>query len=454
MYKGKLSVRLMTLMLIVGSISDISTVLPNAYAATVPVPWASVIATGPDGYGYAASNAQGFYNITDGLGSGSYSVSASARGYIDTKIENVSITAGSERTNVNVLMPVSGGISGTITDAVTSAPVPSVSVSAENITGDAYYASGGFTDATGNYQIITNLQTGTYNVTAFPATGYIRKEIIGVSVTAGVMTSNVKIALDRSGIITGTVTDSVSSAVLESVQVFAFDSSGAYSSSDMTDPSGKYTLSTDLSTGTYNVTVMHPANHIEKTVSGVAVTAGSTTTVNFALDRSGIISGRITNAANGQPLAETEVIAGKSDFSGAGPLSHATTNDTGHYRITDNLGTGTYNVTALYQVGSNIGFNMTMVSVTQGLETPNVDLQITLTPFGTTVGRVTNSTGYSVQYAEVVAESLATLVSGRISGQILAEALPIPEFPPLMMLPSLMILTLAATGLLKKRRQT
>ena len=482
-------------MLLVGSISGILTVLPNAYAATAPVPGASVIADGTEGFGFATSDSLGFYNITRFLDTGNYSVSASATGFVDTKIENVSVTAGSETTNVNVLMPVSGGISGKITDSVNSAPLQGVLVTAVYSTNGAQYGSYSYTDANGNYQIITNLQTGTYNVTASFATGHLTKRVTGVSVTAGTMTNNVNVALDRSGTISGTVTDSVSTAALEGITVSAVDSTGKYVSTDLTSASGQYTLDTDLPTGTYNVTVLFPTNHLTKTVTGVAVTAGSTATVNLALDPSGIISGRITNAANGQPLAGASVIATKPGSNG-----FATTNDTGYYRITDDLATGTYTVTAYYGGGFNIA---TGVSVTQGSETPNVNLQITVTPSGTISGKVTNSTGDPIQGASVDAESLsgfgsdttdangnyvintglttdtynvtvaatgyvsqvqtginvvvsqvtanvnfqlAAKVSGRISGQILTDSTPIPEMPGALTLVG--ILTVSAIAII------
>lgn len=489
--KDKLSARLKILVLLVGSFSGISTVLP-AYAAAAPVPGASVTANGTAGFGLAASDSLGFYNITSFLDTGHYSVSASAPGFVNTEIDNVSVTAGSETTNVNVLIPVSGGISGKITDAVTSAPLSGVVVSAMNTTNGVVYSSD-FTDATGNYQIITNLRTGTYNVTASFAVGHSAKKATGVSVTAGEMTNNVNIALERSGIITGTVTDSVSTAVLEGIVVFAVDSNGEHGSTDVTNSSGKYTVSMDLATGTYNVTALFPTGHLTKTTGGVAVTAGSTTTVNLALDPSGVISGRITNAANGQPLVGASVTASMPGFEG-----FALTNDTGHYRIAERLGTGTYNVTAFYKGGFNL---VEGVSVTQGLETSNVNLQITLAPSGIVSGKVTNSTGDPVPDALVEAESLsgfgsdttdangiyvintglttdtynvtvaatgyvsqvktginvvlnqvtanvnfqlASKASGRISGQILTDSTPIPEMPGVLTLVGILIVTAIA----------
>ena len=395
----KLRARFLILLLLFGSIACVSNGLPIV-CATTSVQGAEVEAFGLGGYGYSTSDVQGLYNITSFLETGDYSVTASATGFVDTTVENVAVTAGLETTNVDVLMPVSGGISGTITDAVSSEPLQNVYVFAVNDTGGVEYGSAAFTDLNGNYEIITNLITGSYNVTALFASGHVAKEITGVFVTAGEMTNNVDFALERSAIISGTVTDSSSMEALSDISVYALDSNGDYVTSAVTNSSGEYTLDTNLVTGTYNITVPFPSNHFEETVSGVAVTAGSQYIVDFSLDPSGAISGRITNAGNGQPLVGAIVTASSNGFSGYG-----TTNDTGYYLIADGLGTGVYTVFAIYGVGS---FNqITGIGVTQGSETSGVNLEITLPPSGTITGRVTDSIGDPIEYATVNAEGLS-----------------------------------------------
>lgn len=392
MNRNKLTVKLMVLIILIALIANVS-VGSLAFAQTaMPVSGAFVSASGNNGFGSASSDSQGFYNITSFLDTGNYTVEASATGFIDTSIQNVHVNAGQETSNVNLLMPVSGGISGRITDAVSGVPLQFVFVEAANTTGSG---SSAVTDANGNYTIITNLATGTYNVTASFATGHVTKTISGMSVTAGAMTNNVNIALDRSAIISGTVRDSVTNAVLEGVTMYATTPSGAFIAFDTTNSTGKYTLDTDLGTGTYNITALFPMNHFTKTIGGIAVVAGNQYTVDMLLDRSGIISGRVTNAANGSPLAGAIVTA-----TGAGGSGFATTNETGYYRITDGLGTGTYSVFASY--GTGFAFEAD-VSVTQGVETGNVNLQITITPSGTISGRVTNATGNPIPFASVSA---------------------------------------------------
>jgi hypothetical protein len=478
---NKLGAKWLIFVLLVGAIAGVSQGINGVHAAQVPVQGASVEADGLNGFGYSTSDSQGFYNVTSFLDTGNYSVMASAAGFVDTTVDDIEVTAGAETTNVDIVLPVSGGISGTITDAISSAPLQSVYVEAVNETGGISYSSYDFTDANGDYQIITNLITGSYNVTVFFAEGHITKEISGVSVTAGVMTNNVDMALDRSATISGTVTDSVSAAALQGVLVYALNSNGDYVTSDVTDSSGQYTFNTDLVTDVYNITAPFPTDYLPNSVDGVAVTAGSQYTVDMSLERSGAISGFITNAVNGQPVVGAFVSASSNGFGG-----YDSTDDTGHYQITDGLGTGSYTVTAFYGLSFN---ETTGVSVTQGSETSGVNMELTIIaqPSGTISGRVTEvGTGDPIQYASVVAEGLngygsdttdsngdyvidtglgtgsynvtvtetgfvsqemtginvvedqvtanvdfelAVAPSGRISGHILTEGTPIPDFP-------------------------
>ena len=400
MNKAKLSAKWLILLLLVGMIAAVSVRVGSVNAEAVPVPGALVEASGSGGSGSSTSDSQGAYNITSFLNTGNYSVTVSSIGYIDTTVDDIEVTAGSETTNVDVILPVSGGISGTITDATSSTPLTNVYVTAANETGDMEYGSGNFTDSNGNYQIVTNLATGIYNVTAYFANGYLMKEITGVSVTAGEWTSNVDIGLDRSAVINGTVTDSVSSMPLEDILVYAVNEDGDYVDSDVTDSSGQYILNNDIVSGTYNVTAPFPAGHLANTVSGVAVTVGMQYTVNMSLDPSGLISGMVVNNANDAPLADVSIVAISGDYFGS-----ATTDESGNYQITDGLGTGTYQVFAYY--GSDFSL-VSDVDVTQGMETSGIDFGFDVPSSGIISGQVTDAgTGDPIEDVTVTAEDSA-----------------------------------------------
>ena len=273
MHKNRLIANLLITILIVGAIAGISTTVfrssinnetsqfVNA-ATNVPVPGASVSASassGNSGSGLAIANAQGQYSITSFLDTGNYSVTASAPGFIDQQMDNVAVTAGAQTSNVNIVMNVSGGISGKVTDASSGLPVSFAIVSVESADGSSTGAA--ITDTNGNYQIIQNLQTGTYNATAeyySGVAGYISKTQTGISITAGSMTSNQNFALVHSGMISGTVTDVNTHAPLTGIVIIGESSDGAFSDYAVTNSSGQYTLKNNLPTGTYNVTELFP----------------------------------------------------------------------------------------------------------------------------------------------------------------------------------------------------
>ncbi len=399
MHKQKLSAELLIFAITFGLIAN-AFVLGVVHAQiTIPVQGADVSATGSNGFGSTVSDSQGHYVITTFLDSGTYSVTASAQGYVRTTVNNVAVTAGAETSNVNILMPVSGAISGKVTDASSGSPIQYAYVTAYNASGTSQSGSTALTDANGNYQIITNLDTGTYNVTVQYTTNHLSNTVSGVSVTAGSTTANVNFALAASGIIAGTVTDSASLAPLSSIIIEAIDVNGNAACVGHTDSTGNYSLNNSLPTGTYNVTALLPAGHLLKTVAGVAITAGSTTTVNLALTPSGIISGKVTSSS-GQPVSGAFITASFGGF-----VDYATSDSNGNYRITDGLPTGSYTVTA----SSGLTFNqVTGVSVVQGAETSNVNIVLAIPLSGTITGRVTNSTGRPIQYATVDAQSLTS----------------------------------------------
>ncbi len=380
----------------------------TANAALTVVPNALVSATG-NGSGSATSNAQGFYNITTFLDTGNYSVSAVATGYVQTKVSNISVTAGAETANVNITLTVSGNITGKVTDATTGTGLANVIVSAVPSNSQISGGQSTITDSNGTYRLDTNLPTGTYNVSTTLATGYISQTLTGINVTAGVTTANVNLALPKSGIIIGTVRDSISNALLSSILVSAVSNTGVFATFASTNSTGQYILNTDLPSGTYNVTITFPTNHIAKTVSGIAVVAGNQTTANILLDPSGIISGTVTSTANGQPIAGASIIASSSS---GGFFGTATTNNNGTYQITTGLGTGTYTIIA----SSGTAFNTTAgINVTAGQTTANVNMQLAIQASGIISGKVTNSTGSPIAFVTVSAQSTTGIGSGSAS---------------------------------------
>jgi len=291
--------------------------------------------------------------------------------------------------------------------AATGVPISGASVLASGTDGFGYTT----TNANGQFTITEGLKTGNYTVMA-EKEGYVFAEVKNVAVTAPSETSGVSIYMNRSGGISGRVTDNITGFPIPNIAVFASPASGSgtYFGSGMTDTGGNYQINMNLGTGSYNVSAFLPKGYVSKTVSPINVTAGSWITgINLALQRSGMISGRITTP-NGQPLANISVTA----FSATGDFGTDETNVTGYYMISSGLGTGQYTVMA----GSypNMNITTTPVSVTVGEETRNIDLQISVTPpapSGIIMGKVTDANDTKpIVDAHVVAEGDTTASYG------------------------------------------
>ena len=393
------------------------------YAASgVPVANAIVSASGANGSGYAVTNSSGAYLINSGLESGNYTVEAIATGYM---VDNVTaqVTVGHTTSGVNLYLNLSGAITGKVTDSVSKAPLQGIYVYAVPSSGGSF---GWFavTDSNGDYTIATNLATGTYNVTVLYPTGYITSTVSGVSVTAGAATSGVNLALARSGVISGRITAHPSGAPLANASLTA--TYGSYFGSATSNATGYYNIMSGLGNGTYTVFAYyseHGSLGFNET-TGVNVTAGlETFNVNMEITvtpptPSGIITGKVTDKSNGNPIEGASVEAN----GGLAGFGSAVTDANGNYVISEDLGTGTYNVTA-----SATGYNSTTitgVSVTVNQTTSNVNFQLTPIP---------------------------PAQSGSISGTVTGALNAVPEFAT----PTLLFLTMAAATIalvfIKKR---
>ena len=189
------------------------------------------------------------------------------------------------------------------------------------------------------------------------------------------MTGNVNFALAYSGRITGTVTDANTHTPLAGIFVEGVRADGTFSDYAVTNSSGQYTLKDNLPTGTYNITTFSSKGYLENTVSGIAVTAGQTATANLALSPSGVITGTVTNIANGQPISGASITAISGNTFG-----FATTNSAGFYNISTDLTTGSYVVEASYG-GSAPSINPS-VNVVAGQTTSSVNFQLTVAVVG------------------------------------------------------------------------
>lgn len=207
------------------------------------------------------------------------------------------------------------------------------------------------------------------------------------SFAAQICIFNTTMTWDSIGIVYGT------SSPLAGVSVFADHSitGGSGSSFATTDGSGHYSMTTGLTAGMYNVTTF-AIGYIFGEAAFVNVAAGQTTMgIDFNLQISGGISGKVTDAVSGNPLNGTVLSANLSN--GTGTFGwFGTTGSDGSYLIATNLPTGTYNVSIILPPDGHIS-QKTTANVVAGIETKNVNLQLARS--GIISGKVTapNGTG-------------------------------------------------------------
>ena len=172
--------------------------------------------------------------------------------------------------------PTTGTLTGTVTDASIGSPISGATVAT---------TTGGYSTMTnGSGQYSMTVAGGTYDVTV-SATGYNSSTASGVLVANG-QTTTQDFALTSTGpttgTISGTVIDATTSNAISGATVTT--STGGYSAT--TDSSGTYTIS-NVSPATYSVTAS-AAGYTSATANNVSVTAGNTTTQNFALTTAGL----------------------------------------------------------------------------------------------------------------------------------------------------------------------
>jgi hypothetical protein len=394
-----------------------------------------------------STDAAGNYLTGIGLPAGNYFVRTNNfQGYVDKLYNNitcapcnvttgtpVAVTAGSTTSGISFALAAGGRISGTVTDAATTAAIANINVQVFNSTG--LFITSVNTNSSGIYTFLTGLTAGNYFLRTTNSLGYVNElynNIVcincnvttgtPVAVTAGVTTSGINFALDAGGRITGTVTDSSTTAPLANVNVQIFNSNGPSIASANTDASGNYTIS-GLPAGTYFARTSNSLGYINElynniscpvsctvtTGTPITVTTGATTSgINFALNAGGRLSGTVTDSSTTAPIANINVQL--FDSNGAN-VSSVNTDASGNYIFNFGLTAGTYYARTNNSLGyiNEVYNNITCVpcNVTSG------------TPITVTAGAITSGINF------------ALAPGGRISGTVtdVATSLPIANIP-------------------------
>ncbi len=241
------------------------------------------------------------------------------------------------------------GIVGTVTDAVSGAPVANAFVAILR-TGDFSLAGGAVADAAGNYS--TPVAPGSYFLYLIDRTGghtpgfLTGSSVATVTVSTGELTHVDGAMAPTQGAIAGTVNQSSPAAAIPGAWAIVSTAAGTPERAVVANASGDYTIG-GLRTGNHVMVFVDPTGaHAPRyfpssqTFPGAtptAVTAGGSATANgalpaqTALGTGALLTGTVTETGTGVPLAGVHVVALRaSDFS---IVRGAVTNASGAYSL-------------------------------------------------------------------------------------------------------------------------
>jgi protocatechuate 3,4-dioxygenase beta subunit len=321
---------------------------------------------------YVQTDVSGVYQAT-GLPSGEYGVLFRPSAFIPeayndrpnfSNADRVTVTAPDTVSNIDAELTKGASVRGTVTDAATGDPLPGVYVEVLDSTGDR--VEGSYSQADGTYQISSTLPTGSYlmrfnaderNVSCAYVTEYFggsrsRAAATPLNVTAPAEVANINAAMDRGSIIFGRVTDAATGAPITSGSVSVRDAAGEVVMFGRISFLGGYHTTTALPSGSYRIEFSdYDGGYVDEFYSDqpslalatpVVLTAPADTLgVDAALEKGGLIAGRVTDVSTGQPFTGGSVVV----YDAAGKqVAYGDIADDGGYTVLTGLPNGSYRV--------------------------------------------------------------------------------------------------------------
>lgn len=298
-----------------------------------PIEGATVYVYGANGewFGGRETDATGAYR-TQGLEAGSYMLrfgGTYATGhfteYYDDAPDQASaqvlgVELGEDVTGIDAALQLGGSITGVISDRETGDAVPGACVNASDATNGSY--SSACADTAGVY-VLRGLRTGSYTLEVTDYSGghlrtwYLdqasRETATPVDVVVGEVTAGIDQTMVLGGSIVGTLADAVDGGGASDVSVYVYPVGASdYTAAGYTDATGAYSVK-GLPAGDYEVRFAGATSSkyretwfnsaaIRAEADPVAVQLGVATTADQTLERTGSISGRLTNASTGDPV--------------------------------------------------------------------------------------------------------------------------------------------------------
>lgn len=239
------------------------------------------------------------------------------------------VEEGEVTSEIDFELEKGGSITGNVMADPSGPDLEGVAVDVFDSAGD--YATTGWTNASGAYLSERGLPADTYYAKTVNDLGYIDELYhdiacpawcdvtsgTGVVVTLGNATSGIDFVLSSGGLISGTVTEEGTGALLADVEVNIIDVAGNHVTYGKTDALGTYTIYNSLPPGTYHAKTWNHQGYVNELYDGIScpnwcdltlgddilVAAGVTTPgIDFELASGGRISGTVTAAGTGAPL--------------------------------------------------------------------------------------------------------------------------------------------------------
>ncbi|HXP38247.1 MAG TPA: carboxypeptidase regulatory-like domain-containing protein [Solirubrobacteraceae bacterium] len=411
-----------------------------------PVQNANVRAEQPGLAWELSTNVNGEYRIA-GIPGGEYTVEFSdsaqnlATQFYDARptkeqADRIVLLEGATAAGVDATLKQGATIAGTVTSASTHAAIGEAYACAKPLGGSEEHCAR--TTAAGEYAI-EHLEAGQYTISFLAeGQGYLRQfydgkgsasEAQAVTATAGATTSGIDAALLTGGGIVGTVVEARSGNALQGIEVCAtpLGASPWQGTCTHTEPGGGYAIRS-LTSGEYTVvfhgtgdllTQYYKLRGLAGEAEAVRVTDGAATEgIDAKLARGGEISGRVSDATSGKPLAEVEACARPSGSGSEGRVCTGT-NAAGDYTI-EGLTTGSYVVSYepwqknyFYRYYGGAGAESEAQAVAVVAESTAAGIDVGLEPGAEISGVVTElGTGHPLAGAEVCARSLGLFSFG------------------------------------------